>query len=160
MYVRMYARIYARMYVSMYVCMDASMYVCMYGWMHACMFVCFIVTITVCICCKSICTQVHLMTTLFFLAPHCTVLQLRQCCHRPCSPKIFRVPATSWGRSAETIQTYFADEIIPLHSSGVTTFAPTAARNQRQLVTSSPPWLSASPPEICDQMFGKQNRLF
>ena len=49
------------------------------------------------------------------------------------------------------------------HSCGVTTFAPTAARDQRQVVTSSsfrPPWLSASPPGICDQMFGKQNRLF
>ena len=41
----------------------------------------------------------------------------------------------------------FADEIIPFYSFGVTTFAPTAARDQRQLVTSSslrPPWLSAS----------------
>ena len=61
--------------------------------------------------------------------------------------------------SAEAIQKYFADEIISFHSCGVTTFAPTAARDQRQVVTSSslrPP----SPPEICDQMFGKQNKLF
>ena len=65
--------------------------------------------------------------------------------------------------SAEAIQKYFADEIISFHSCGVTTFAPTAARDQRQVVTSSslrPPWLSVSPPEICDQMFGKQNKLF
>ena len=64
---------------------------------------------------------------------------------------------------AEAIQKDFADEIIPFHSCGVTTFAPTAARYQKQVVTSSslrPPWLSASPPEICDQMFGKQNKVF
>ena len=33
--------------------------------------------------------------------------------------------------SAEAIQKYFADEIIPFHSCGVTTFAPTAARDQK-----------------------------
>ena len=51
----------------------------------------------------------------------------------------------------EAVQKDFADEIIPFHSCGVTTFAPTAARCQRHVVTSSslrPPWLSASSPEI------------
>ena len=65
--------------------------------------------------------------------------------------------------SQRLFRKYFADEIISFHSCGVTTFAPTAARDQRQVVTSSslrPPWLSVSPPAICDQMFGKQNKLF
>ena len=60
--------------------------------------------------------------------------------------------------SAETIQKYFADEIISFHSCGVTTFAPTAARDQRQVVTSSslrPPvtWIDRdymNIPQCCD----------
>ena len=78
------------------------------------------------------------------------------------SPKKRGVPDDASPTSAEAVQKHFADEIISFHSCGVTTFAPTAARDQRQVVTSSslrPPWLSVSPPEICDQMFGKQNKL-
>ena len=72
--------------------------------------------------------------------------------------------------SAEAIQKYFADEIISFHSCGVTTFAPTAARDQRQVVVSHKNLLSnnitkfASSTALhqshscrkCDHMFGKK----
>ena len=55
---------------------------------------------------------------------------------------------------AEPIQKFFADEITDfIHAASPPDLRPVTSSSLR------PPWLSASP-EICDKIFGKQNKLF